>query len=274
MDMVFEELSKIGIVPVVVIDNADDAVPLAQALVEGGLPAAEITFRTPAAKESIRRIRDAFPQMTVGAGTVLTTQQAEDAAAAGARFIVSPGFDEQVVEHCREIGIPVLPGCATATDIQKALKIGLGEVKIFPAQQLGGLDMIRALGAPYPNVRFMPTGGLNEKNIGAYLEEPKVFCCGGSFMVSKKLISCGDFDGIRELTRRAVSLMLRLTFAAYEDNGCEQRLIMQSADLGRTVYHMMAKGVKFDDDSAVRREGRLISIDCENGMRLIQKQEA
>lgn len=274
MDKVFEELGKVGIIPVVVIDNADDAVPLAQALVEGGLNAAEITFRTAAAKEAIRRIRDAFPQMIVGAGTVLTTQQAEDAAAAGALFIVSPGFDEEVVTHCREIGIPVLPGCATATDIQKALKMGLSEVKIFPAQQLGGLDMIRALGAPYPNVRFMPTGGLNEKNIGAYLEEPKVFCCGGSFMVSKKLISGGDFDGIRELTRRAAGLMTSFTFAAAEDNGCGQRLIMQTANLGRAVYHLMEKGVKFDEDSAVRRDGRLISIDCGNGMRLIQKQEA
>lgn len=271
MDMVFEELSKIGIVPVVVIDDAEDAVPLAQALLEGGLPAAEITFRTPAAKEAISRIRDAFPQMTVGAGTVLTTLQAEDAAAAGARFIVSPGFDEEVVMHCREIGVPMLPGCATPTDIQKALKAGLSEVKLFPAEQLGGLDMIRALGAPYPDLRFMPTGGLNEKNIGAYLEEPKIFACGGSFMVSKKLIANKDFDGIRELTRKAVNLMLRFTFAAAEDDKGEQRLIMKTANLGRAVYHLMAKGVWIDEDSAVRSGGRLISVDCANGMRLIQK---
>lgn len=271
MDKIFEKLHKIGIVPVVVIDSAEDAVPLAQALTEGGLPAAEVTFRTAAAKDAIKRIREACPDMTVGAGTVLSVSQAKDAAEAGAQFIVSPGLDVSVVTYCKEAGIPVLPGCANPSDIQRAIGLGLSEVKFFPAEQLGGLEMIKALSAPFGNMRFMPTGGLNEKNIGEYLAEPSVIACGGSFMVKKELIAAGRFDKIKELTESAVRLMLNFTFVGVEKADGEEKIVMQTSDLERAVYHLERKGVRTDEASEVRENGRLVRADCSNGIRLIQK---
>lgn len=207
MDL-YTRLERTGLIPVIKIAKADDALPLAAALRDGGLNAAEITFRTACAAEAIEKIRAAYPDMLIGAGTVLTNAQADDAMKAGADFLVSPGLNPSVVKYCLEKGYPIVPGCATPSDIETALSLGLDHVKFFPAEAAGGLPMIKAMSAPYGNVRFMPTGGISEKNLLQYLSFGKIFACGGSFMVNDALIEAGDFDEIRERTRRAVSLML------------------------------------------------------------------
>ena len=167
-----------GVVPVVVLENAKDALPLAKALTEGGLPCAEVTFRTDAAEESIRLICREYPDMLVGAGTVLTTGQVDRAVAAGAKFIVSPGFDPEVVDYCLEKDIPVFPGCVTPSEVAQAAKRGMKVVKFFPAEQAGGIAMIKAMAAPYTTMRFMPTGGISAKNLKDYLSFGKILCCG------------------------------------------------------------------------------------------------
>lgn len=205
---VLEQIQKIGIVPVVVLDDAKDAKPLAKALCEGGLPCAEVTFRTTAAEESIRIMAQEFPQMLVGAGTVLTTEQVDRAVNAGAKFIVSPGLNPEVVKYCISKNIPVTPGTSNPSDIEMALSLGLEVVKFFPAEAAGGLNMIKSLAAPYTNVKFMPTGGINAANINSYLAFDKIIACGGSWMVKGDLVKAGDFDKIRELTKEAVQTML------------------------------------------------------------------
>lgn len=207
MDII-KELSQIGIVPVIALDDAKDAAPLAKALCRGGLPCAEITFRTAAAEESIRIMANEFPEMLVGAGTVLTTEQADRAINAGARFLVSPGLNPEVVKHCIAKGYPIVPGCATPSEIETAISLGLDTVKFFPAEAAGGIAMIKAMSAPYGKIKFMPTGGIGEGNLNDYLSFGKIFACGGSWMASKKLISEGKFDEIEKLTRGAVSSML------------------------------------------------------------------
>lgn len=203
MELLQKRISEIGIIPVIKIKDAAGAVPLAQALARGGLPAAEITFRTACAEEAIRRITAELPDMLVGAGTVLTVEQASRAKDAGASFIVSPGLNPEVVSWCLEAGVPVLPGVCTPSDIEKALSLGLKTVKFFPAEASGGVAMLKAMSAPYGDVRFMPTGGINEKNLLAYLSFPKVVACGGSFMVSEKLVDSGDYDAVTALTEKA-----------------------------------------------------------------------
>ena len=195
-----EKFYETGVVPVVVLEDAEDAVPLAQALVEGGLLSAEVTFRTAAAEESIRRMTEAFPQMLVGAGTVLTKEQVDAAAAAGAKFIVSPGFDPEIVDYCLEKKIPVLPGCISPSEVAQAVKRGLTIVKFFPAEQAGGIAMIKAMAAPYVGLKFMPTSGINAGNLTEYLSCDKILCCGGSWMVKGDLVKAGDFGNIRELS--------------------------------------------------------------------------
>lgn len=199
-----------GVVPVVVLEDAKDALPLAKALTEGGLPCAEVTFRTEAAEESIRLMCREYPDMLVGAGTVLTTGQVDRAVAAGAKFIVSPGFDPEVVDYCLEKDIPVFPGCATPSEVAQAAKRGMKVVKFFPAEQAGGIAMIKAMAAPYTTMRFMPTGGISAKNLKDYLSFGKILCCGGSWMVKGDLVKNGDFDKIRELTKEAVELAASL----------------------------------------------------------------
>lgn len=208
MNEILKKLSLMGIVPVVKIDDAVDAVPLAKALCEGGLPCAEVTFRTAAAKEAIKNMTTEFPEMLVGAGTVLTTKQVDDAVDAGAKFIVSPGLNPEVVKYCIERNIPVTPGCSNPSDVELALSLGLEIVKFFPAEACGGLPMIKAMSAPYTNVKFMPTGGINASNICEYLSFPKIIACGGSWMVKDSLIKAGKFDEITRLTREAVNTML------------------------------------------------------------------
>ncbi len=211
MDKICEELYRIGIVPVIAIDDAKDAEPLARALIEGGLPAAEVTFRTEAAEEAIRIISSKFPEMIVGAGTVLNAEQADRAKAAGARFIVSPGFNRKNVEYIQSIGVPVVPGTATPGEVEQAIELGLTAVKFFPAEQNGGIAKIKAMAAPYTKMHFMPTGGVNKNNLNDYLSFGKVFCAGGSWMVKKDLIAAGRFDEIEKMTREAVETMLGFT---------------------------------------------------------------
>lgn len=213
MNPVLEKIQQLGIVPVVVLNDASDASPLAKALCEGGLPCAEVTFRTEAAEEAIRIMSQEFPEMLVGAGTVLTTDQVDRAVAAGAQFIVSPGLNPKIVRYCTERNIPITPGTCNPSDVELAIELGLEVVKFFPAEASGGLDMIKAMSAPYTNVRFMPTGGINQKNLTTYLDFPKIIACGGSWMVSGDLIKEGNFDKIRELTEDAVHSMLGFELA-------------------------------------------------------------
>lgn len=222
MQEVLEKISKLGIVPVVVLQDAKDAVALAKALKDGGLPCAEVTFRTSAAEESIRLMTEAYPDMLIGAGTVLTIEQARRAAAAGAKFIVSPGFNLQVVTYCLEQGITIVPGCSSPTDIEQALEQGLLVVKFFPAEASGGLAMIKAMAAPYKNIKFMPTGGITEKNLKEYLSFSQVAACGGSWMVKDEYIKEGRFEEITKLTKRAVEQMLGFSLGHVGIN-CQNR---------------------------------------------------
>lgn len=203
-----EKLSLAGLVPVIAIHDAEDAVPLCKALSDGGLPVAEITFRTSAAEEAIRRVHEALPHVLLCAGTVLTTEQVDRALDAGAAAIVSPGLNPEVVRYCVERGIPICPGTSSPSDIEAALSFGLTNVKVFPAEAIGGLKIIKAMAAPYPNVRFMPTGGINENNLLDYLSFDKILCCGGSWIVPGDAVKARDWGRITKLTRSAVDKML------------------------------------------------------------------
>lgn len=204
---VSETIQKMGVLPVVVLDDAKDAEPIAKALVEGGLPCAEVTFRTEAAEESIRIMTKEFPEMIVGAGTVLIIDQVDRAVTAGAKFIVSPGFDPEIVDYCLEKDIPVYPGCITPSEVAQAVKRGLKVIKFFPAEQFGGLSTIKALAAPYTGIKFMPTGGVSAKNLESYLSFDKIVACGGSWMVKGDLVKAGKFDEIKALVAEAVQLV-------------------------------------------------------------------
>lgn len=207
MHEVLNQLGKIGIIPVIAIDQAADAVPLGEALLAGGLPCAEITFRTAAAAEAIQKMSAAFPEILVGAGTVLTAVQAAEAQAAGAKFVVTPGFDAQVVDWCLTNDMPITPGVMTPTDINQALVKGLSVLKFFPAEAAGGVKALKAIGGPYVGIKFIPTGGINADNLATYLRLPMVHACGGSFMVKKQLIASGAFETIAELSQTAVNIV-------------------------------------------------------------------
>ena len=207
MQEILDTLGRLGLVPVVKIERAEDAVELGRALLAGGLPCAEITFRTEAAEDAIQQISSSLPEITLGAGTVLSVDQADRAVSAGAQFIVSPGFNQKVVNWCLRNGMPVTPGVATPTEIDMALEVGLGILKFFPAEALGGLATLKAIAAPYGVVKFIPTGGINRDNLADYLAHPSVYCCGGSWLVKANLISAGKFDEITRLAREAVSVV-------------------------------------------------------------------
>ena len=200
-------IAQYGVVPVVVLEDEKDALPLAEALIKGGLPVAEVTFRTAAAEGSIKAMCEAYPEMLVGAGTVLSVEQVDRALKAGARFIVTPGFNEEVVDYCIANNIPVYPGTVTPSEVTKAVKRGLNICKFFPAEQYGGVSTIKALSAPFTTVKFMPTGGVSAKNLKDYLSCSKSVACGGSWMVKGDLIKAHEFDKIRELTAEAVELV-------------------------------------------------------------------
>lgn len=204
-------LRELRVVPVIVIDDADDAIPLAAALAEGGLPCVEITFRTPAAAEAIERIVAEYPDFLVGAGTVLTLQQVDQARAAGAGFVVTPGFSATVVDRCLEQEIPVYPGVSTPSEISAALEMGLKVLKFFPAEPLGGVKYLKAIAAPFTDVEFLPTGGLSLARLPEYLAEDRVVACGGSWMAPADWIRAKDFELIRRATERAVAAVRNTT---------------------------------------------------------------
>lgn len=251
MDKIFETIGKIGIVPVIKIDDPEKAVPLAKALTEGGLPVAEVTFRTAQAAESISRISRECPDMLVGAGTVLTTEQVDAAVAAGAKFIVSPGLNPRVVKYCVDKGIPMIPGCSSPSNIETALELGLDAVKFFPAEAAGGLAMIKAMSAPYGNVKFMPTGGISPKNLNEYLSFPKIIACGGSWMVPDALLKEGRFDEITALAKQAVLTMLGFKLVHIGINAGTGEAAMQQAKQFASLFGMMIndgeKSIFMDD---------------------------
>jgi len=198
-----ERFKQCGIVPVVVLDKKEDAIPLANALIAGGIDVAEVTFRTDAAEESIKEISENLPEMLVGAGTVLTLDQLERAVKAGAKFIVSPGFDQKIVDKCKELQVPVFPGTVTPTEIIQAINSGLNTVKFFPAGNYGGLKTIKSLAAPFTEINFMPTGGVNAANLKEFLEFDKILAVGGSWICDKKLVNEGKWDEITKLSKEA-----------------------------------------------------------------------
>jgi 2-dehydro-3-deoxyphosphogluconate aldolase/(4S)-4-hydroxy-2-oxoglutarate aldolase len=207
MSEIIKKLGKIGIIPVVAIEDAGAAVSLGKALLDGGLPCAEITFRTSSAAEAIQKMSATHPDVLVGAGTVLTIEQAKTAVAAGAQFIVTPGFDAVVVDWCLANGVPITPGVMTPTEINMALNKGITLLKFFPAEAAGGIKTLKAIAAPYVGVKFIPTGGIGPGNLADYLRLPMVHACGGSFMVTKQLIAAGQFDEIRNLAETAVNIV-------------------------------------------------------------------
>ncbi|WP_257282685.1 bifunctional 4-hydroxy-2-oxoglutarate aldolase/2-dehydro-3-deoxy-phosphogluconate aldolase [Endozoicomonas sp. SESOKO1] len=204
MSATVEKLKELKIIPVIVIDRAEDIIPLGHVLAENGLPAAEITLRSEAAIEAIRLLRNSQPDMLIGAGTVLNGEMAKQAMEAGASFIVSPGFNPNTVKACQELGIEIIPGVNNPSTIEAALEMGLTMLKFFPAEPSGGVKMLKAMAAPYVGVQFMPTGGVSPENIHNYLALPEVVGCGGSWMVDRKLINEGKWDELAQLVREAV----------------------------------------------------------------------
>ena len=237
MDEILKKIECCGIVPVVKIEKVEDALPLGHALCEGGLPLAEITFRTAAAEEVIRTLAERMPELIVGAGTVLTTEQAGKAIRAGARFIVSPGFNPRVVSFCREQGVPVIPGVNSPTQIEAAMECGLRVLKFFPAEESGGAAFLKAVAAPYEGIKFIPTGGINAANLIAYLSLKNVIACGGSWMVKTELISAGKFEEITRLTREAVRVLLGFELAHVGLNEENSENAGKSAELFSRMFH-------------------------------------
>ncbi len=207
MNELLNQLGTMGVVPVVVLEDAANAPSLGRALLAGGLPCAEITFRTAAAEAAIRAMSQECPEVLVGAGTVLTVEQAKTAVSAGAKFIVTPGFDTAVVDWCLTNDVSVTPGVMTPTEINMALNKGLRLLKFFPAEAAGGVKTLKAIGGPYGGVKFIPTGSINQANLADYLRLPMVHACGGSWLVNKKLIAAGEFDKIEQMTAAAVQLV-------------------------------------------------------------------
>ena len=201
------KIKECGIIPVVKISEIDKAERLAESLLRGGINCAEITFRAERAETAIDKILNKFPDMMIGAGTVLTVFEAKLAVKAGARFIVSPGFDKEVVRYALDRDILVIPGCITPTEIQKAVKYGLDIVKFFPAEQFGGIRSIKALAAPFPNIKFVPTGGITLDNLGEYMKEYSVLACGGTFMVKEELIQKSQWETISDLSKKSIEII-------------------------------------------------------------------
>lgn len=282
MNAILNTIHVIGIVPVIALDDATQAVPLARALTAGGIPAAEVTFRTAAGEEAIGRIARDCPEVLVGAGTVLNIEQCRRAVDAGARFIVSPGYNEELVAYCLENGLPVLPGCVNASDMTKAVNAGLEVVKFFPAEQSGGLQGIRALAPVFPKLRFMPTGGVNTKNMLDYLRDDRILACGGTWMVKKEWIAAGAWEEITRISREAVTAMLGLSLrravlprtcgegedclpqalrGAGLDAGADGVIEVAANSVERAVYHLGRQGLRFDESTQeTEKNGRLAAV--------------
>ncbi len=233
---VAEKIRQIGIVPVVKIEDIENAGPLAQALCDGGIPCVEVTFRTNAAKEAIREMKKACPKMLVGAGTVLTTQQVDEAIEVGAEFIVSPGLNTEIVTYCKKCNIPDFPGCSNASDLEQAISCGLSVVKFFPAEVSGGIKAIKALSAPYHNMQFMPTGGINENNLNEYLAEDNVLACGGTWMVPSDLINDRKFEEISKLADNAMRKMIGFQIAHVGINCNNETEARATADFFEKIF--------------------------------------
>ena len=210
MNSVLQRVYEIGIIPVIAFNSVDEALPLCKALMDGGLPAAEVTFRTACAEDCIKKIHEELPDMLLGAGTVLTVEQVEQARAAGAKFIVSPGYNEDVVKHCIDIELPVLPGTVTPSEVTAAENLGLKVTKFFPASQYGGLNTIKALAAPFVGHRFMPTGGVSTANVEEYLSSSAIIACGGTWMVKPALFADGDFSKVEQIAREAMDVVKKV----------------------------------------------------------------
>ncbi len=264
MHQMIEKISGFGLIPVVKIEDAGRAEPLASALLEGGLPVAEITFRTEAAPEAIAILRERFPDMIVGAGTVINVKQCEEALEAGARFIVSPGLDRETVLYCKENNIPVMPGVATPTEVQAALAMGVRHLKFFPAEALGGLKTLQAISAPLSLAEFVPLGGINAGNLREYLSFPRVLACGGTWMVRSDLIENGNFEEITARTRQAIASMLGfepvqiaapgaagmpcgleslLPFLRRTQGGESGHMVIATCDIRRAVFYLEQRGM-------------------------------
>jgi len=261
MNELLKTIGDLGIIPVVKIDDASDAVPLAQALLAGGLPLAEITFRTSAAEQAIKNIVEKVPEVLVGAGTVLTTEQVDTAIAAGAKFIVTPGFNPRVVQHCIDKGIWVTPGCSTPTDIEMALEFGLKVVKFFPAEASGGLNALKAMSAPYKAIKFVPTGGIDQKNLNDYLGFAPVLACGGSWMVKDDLIQSGSFKEITRLTREAVNGMLGFDLAHIGLNAPDAEASLDAAKRFAAIF-----GLSLREGSSSNFVGTIIEVNKSIGL--------
>lgn len=265
---ILEKMNRIGIIPVVVLEKEEDAIPLGKALSEGGLPCAEVTFRTAIAKECIAILRKEYPNMLVGAGTVLTKKQVDDAMEAGAQFIVSPGFNPEIVLYCLEKGVLIIPGISEPSGVEAAMSLGLDTVKFFPAEAAGGIKMIRSMAAPYGDMKFMPTGGINLDNMKEYLAFDKVIACGGSFMVPSDLIRNGDFAEIQRRTEKTVESLLDLRLkrvgipeqveekalaailshmGMMEEESRNHYIEISTRDINRALSYMKEKGVGFQE---------------------------
>ena len=242
-----DQLALAGLIPVIKVERAEDAVPLCRALSKGGLPVAEITFRTKAAEEAIRLVHQELPEVLLGAGTVLTPEQADKAAAAGAGYIVSPGLNPRVVRHCLEKGHPILPGCSSPSDIELALELGLTAVKFFPAEALGGVNMIKALLGPYGGLKLVPTGGINTQNLHDYLSIKNVLACGGSWMVPDDAVKSGYWARVERLTAEAVTLMLGLQIRHIGINQSDAREAMDNA---RRLSMLTGWAIENDTDAS------------------------
>ena len=243
MHNILSKIGELGIVPVVKIDKPEDTIPLGKALLAGELPVAEITFRTSAAEDAIKALTNEIPEILVGAGTVLTIDQAKKATNAGAKFIVSPGFNSKIVDYCLENNIPVIPGVNSPTQIEMALEKDLKVVKFFPAEASGGLPLLKALSGPFSEIKFIPTGGIDQTNLLSYLAHPQVLACGGSWMVKSDFLSFGNFARVTEITREAVSTMLGFQLAHLGINEENAEKAINSANkLSDTFYFSTKEG--------------------------------
>jgi 2-dehydro-3-deoxyphosphogluconate aldolase/(4S)-4-hydroxy-2-oxoglutarate aldolase len=241
MDQAIKKVSEIGILPVINIEDEADALPLAKALRDGGIPAIEVTLRSPKAIKAIGLIKQAYPDMVVAAGTVLQTGQVDQAREAGADYVVAPGYNPRTVAYCKRIALPIIPGCVTASDLEAGIEAGLSVFKFFPAGQLGGLETIKLLGGPFPKLKFIPTGGLNFGNLPAYLENDRIMACGGSFMAKAELIRAGEWDAITALCKQAVNLALGFELAHVGLNHHNTEEALKTARWFAAVFNLTVK---------------------------------
>ncbi len=303
MSDIIKIVERNGIVPVVVINDASKAVPLAKAFIDGGLDCVEVTFRTAAAADAIKAMCETFPDLTVGAGTVLSPEQAQKAIDAGSKFIVSPGLNPEVVKYCQSKNVPVLPGISSPTELELAMSLGLEVVKFFPAENIGGLPMIKSMSAPYGKMRFMPTGGISPKNVKDYISFEKIVACGGSWMCAGALIDADKFDEITKLCKEAIQLVHGfeikhigincnsedeavkeadkiggiLDLATKVGNssvfsgsifefmkspylGAKGHIAIGTNNIVRAKAYLESKGVKFNEESAYLKNGKLMAI--------------